>query len=68
MKTMPGCPADLTDSRLSCLLGLRRTRAEIMVDNLDDALMNFVNLLSVFIMVSVAGYHYVTVNPRDLEA
>lgn len=39
-----------------------------MPANLDESLMSVVNLLSVFVMISIAAYHYVTVNPRDLEA
>lgn len=61
---------------LLCVAVCQRKRLRVRVfiqrrampANLDESLMSVVNLLSVFVMISIAAYHYVTVNPRDLEA
>ncbi|KAF1778150.1 Oligosaccaryltransferase [Phytophthora cactorum] len=37
------------------------------VDEMDAALMVFVNCLGAVIMVSVVGFHYLTAKPKDAE-
>lgn len=35
--------------------------------DMDESLMVVVNVLGVFVFVSIVGYHYVTANPLDLK-
>lgn len=44
----------------------REARAAAMAD-MDESLMVVVNVLGVFVFVSIVGYHYVTANPLDLK-
>jgi hypothetical protein len=39
-----------------------------MPENLDESLMTFVNVLGVFIFVSIVGYHYITADVKDMDA
>ncbi|TYZ61222.1 hypothetical protein PybrP1_011567 [[Pythium] brassicae (nom. inval.)] len=36
-------------------------------DQMDEALMTFVNCLGAVIMVSLVGFHYLTASPKDAE-
>jgi len=35
--------------------------------DMDESLMVVVNVLGVFVFVSIVGYHYITANPIDLK-
>ena len=41
--------------------------AAIMFQHMDEALMTFVNGLSVFVFFAIVGYHYITTSPKDME-